>query len=273
MLMAAALPMPSFAHDRDDTLTVVTLNLWHDKADWPRRKALIVRTLKSLHPDVIALQEVLQHETLPNQAKALADALGYHYVFASVDAPDKVRRYGNAVLTRHRILAQEWKALKPLDDYRVVVHVRIGIGAHALDVYATHLNFLPEGGPVRREQIADLLEYERATSNGDPTLLVGDFNAPANAPEFAALTPRFGDAYDLRHPDAAQDAREHSTLNLAFYAPLRIDHVMVECDAFAVVDAKRLFDRQEPDGTWASDHFGIWTRLRWVQRGAHASVR
>ena len=50
-------------------LTLVTLNLWHDKGDWPKRERLIVAALRDLHPDVITLQEVFQHEGLPNQAK------------------------------------------------------------------------------------------------------------------------------------------------------------------------------------------------------------
>jgi endonuclease/exonuclease/phosphatase family metal-dependent hydrolase len=246
-----------------DMITVVTLNLWHDKADWPKREAMIVRELRALQPDVIALQEVLQHEALANQAKTLADALGYHYVFVSVDAPDKPRRYGNAILTRHRIVADDWKALLPLDDYRAVAHARIQLGARQLEVYATHLNFTADGGAIRRQQISDLLAFERATSKGGPTLVLGDFNAPANAPEFAALATRMRDAYDTLHPDAAQDAIEHTTLNPLFNPPLRIDHVMFESDAFDVVDVKRLFVQQDAAGTWASDHFGVWARLRW----------
>ncbi|HVK50304.1 MAG TPA: endonuclease/exonuclease/phosphatase family protein, partial [Pseudoxanthomonas sp.] len=43
-----------------DALDVVTLNLWHDKQDWPRRQDLIVRELEQRKPDVVLLQEVLQ---------------------------------------------------------------------------------------------------------------------------------------------------------------------------------------------------------------------
>src|SRR5688500_8160625 len=83
-----------------DTLTVVTLNLWHDQQDWPRRRALIIDELRALRPDVICLQEVLQHLTLRNQAYDLADSLGYHATFSSVDHDTSTKRYGNAILTR-----------------------------------------------------------------------------------------------------------------------------------------------------------------------------
>ena len=37
-------------------ISIVTLNLWHDKGDWPKREKLIVATLRALRPDVISLQ-------------------------------------------------------------------------------------------------------------------------------------------------------------------------------------------------------------------------
>src|SRR5690606_37958557 len=52
--------------------SLVTLNLYHDRDDWPRRRVQIVEELRRLRPDAIALQEVLQHEDLPNQAVWLA---------------------------------------------------------------------------------------------------------------------------------------------------------------------------------------------------------
>ena len=65
----------------DSTLKLVTLNLYHDKDEWPKRRTQIVNTLAALQPDVIALQEVLQHDTLPNQAQWLAQELGYQVAF------------------------------------------------------------------------------------------------------------------------------------------------------------------------------------------------
>lgn len=253
-----------WVHAGEATFSIVTLNLWHDEGDWTKRQALIVKTLDALKPDLIALQEVLQHEGLPNQAQTLAAALGYRYVFVSVDPPGSAKRYGNAILTRHRIASHDWKALRPLNDYRTVAHARIAVGGGTVELYTTHLNHTNEGADIRRRQTADLLDDVRATSKGGAVLVVGDLNAPANAPELADLAAVFDDAYDSRHPAAAQDALEHSTLNTAYYdyAPLRIDHVLFDPARFDVLDCRRLFDRPGPDGTWASDHFGVWAKLR-----------
>lgn len=246
-----------------DTLSVVTLNLWHDKADWPRRQAIIVQTLRTLQPDVIALQEVLQDARLPNQAQSLAEALGYRHVFVSVDAPGAVRRYGNAILTRHAILAHDGTLLAPLDDYRSLAHVRLAIGTRTLDVYATHLHHTPEGGGIRRQQVDALVATLQRTRSADALLVLGDFNTPSNTPELAPLRALgLRDAYDTVHPDA--DARDpaHSTLNLAFFPPLRIDHVFFDPSTLIATRARRLFDTPAADGAWASDHFGIHAMLR-----------
>jgi endonuclease/exonuclease/phosphatase family metal-dependent hydrolase len=255
-------------HRASATFSVVTLNLWHDEGDWPRREALIAKTLGSLKPDIIALQEVLQHDGLKNQAQTLAEALRYRYVFVSVDPPGAPKRYGNAILTRRRIVADDWKALLPLDDYRTVAHARIALGTRTVELYATHLNYTDDGADIRRRQVGDLLDYVRATSASEAVLVVGDFNAPADAPELSALRPDFADAYDTRYPAAAQNALEHSTLNTAYYdyLPLRIDHILFDISHFDVLESRRLFVRQGAGGIWASDHFGVWARLAWRGR-------
>lgn len=243
-------------------LSVVTLNLWHDKGDWPARQRQIVAELRRLQPDVIALQEVLQHENLPNQAQTLADALGYRAYFVSVDAADAPRRYGNAILSRHPLLALDWKPLQPADDYRSVAHARIVLDGRTVNLYATHLHYKPEGGAIRKRQIDDLLAYIDASADGAPSLVAGDFNAPEHAPEFAQFRQRFDNAYGRLHPGIADDAREHSTLNLNQYAPLRIDHIWYEPAAFAAESAQILFSAPDADGVWASDHYGVHALLR-----------
>lgn len=253
---------PARHHEaQPDTLTVVTLNLWHDKADWPRREAIIVQALRTLRPDVIALQEVLQDAQLPNQAQSLARALGYRHVFVSADAPDAVRRYGNAILTRHAIVADDAVLLAPQDDYRSAAHVRVAIGAHRIDVYATHLHHTADGGAIRARQIGDLVAFVRRTRAGDAMLVLGDFNTAADSAELDALRALgVRDAYATLHPHAAADDPAHSTLNPAWHPPQRIDHVFV--DRLEAVQAGRLFDAPAADGTWASDHFGVYATLR-----------
>src|SRR5690554_6196506 len=76
-----------------ETVSILSYNIWHDQADWPARLGMIIDTLRGVEPDVICLQEVMQHAALPNQAYELADSLGYDAFFTSVDSVGSDRRF------------------------------------------------------------------------------------------------------------------------------------------------------------------------------------
>ena len=251
LLAVLAMSLPS-AHAQAmppvDTLTVVTLNLWHDQADWPRRLGVILDTLRAERPDVICLQEVLQHATLPNQAETLADSLGYRRTFASVDGPERPKRYGNAILFHHPFSESGMKKLEPLDDYRTVAHARVEVVGRPLEVYCTHLHHTMEGGETRAIQLRDLLGFIRQTrQRRAPILLAGDFNAPPDAPELRLLDGTFADAYAATHPDADSTV---TTLNPALgHTPRRIDYLFVErASALRPLHTRILFTEPAADG-------------------------
>jgi beta-glucosidase len=269
VLGTGAQPAPS----SDDTLSLVTLNLWHDKGDWPKREPQIVAALRELQPDVILLQEVIQHEQLQNQARTIAEALGYRFVFVTVDPPDKPLRFGNAILSRHPILAQDWRALQPLDDYRTIARVRIALGARAVDVYTTHLHWTEGGGAIRARQVADALDFIASSGDGAPIILAGDLNAAMDAPELQPLLGPFFDAYAARHPDMKAGDRAHSTLNLSQYAARHIDQILPQRDAFTALDARVILDRPDAAGVFASDHYGVFARLRLAPPSGDAARR
>jgi endonuclease/exonuclease/phosphatase family metal-dependent hydrolase len=244
-------------------LTVVTLNLWHDQRDWPKRLGVMLAELRRRDPDVLCLQEVLQHETLRNQAETMADSLGWHVHFTSVDSVHRAKRYGNAILTKHPVLAAGGRNLLPLDDYRTVAHVRIDAAGDTIDVYDTHLHHTKEGGTIRATQIGDLLAFVDSTRGDGPIVLAGDFNAEPGTPEMRAIEERFIDAFRAVHPAATRD--EAATFNRIFGPdPGAIDHVFVEKEGRRLlpVAAEILFRSVGPDSTWASDHFGVIARLR-----------
>ncbi|WP_394004908.1 endonuclease/exonuclease/phosphatase family protein [Luteimonas sp. WGS1318] len=240
-------------------LRVVTLNIYHDRADWPARLPLIVEQLRALDADVIALQEVLQTETLPNQAETLAAALGYHSQFVSLDAQDRARRYGNALLTRWPVEAHVSTALAPRADSRSMGWAQIRFDGQPINVYFTHLHAGQDGAAIRRQQLEDAVAWMARISGDAPSLVLGDFNAPAGAAELAVLDG-FVDTYGARHPGAT----ETTTLNPHFFPDLRgrIDLVFAERDRFEVRDARIVLDTPDAAGTWPSDHFGVYVELR-----------
>ena len=247
------------------SMSVVTFNLHHDREDWPERRRVIQRELERLQPDVIALQEVIQKPHVRNQAAWLARKLGYEYLFVSTDPPGRFKRYGNALLTRRPVLARNEHLLAPLRDYRTVGHLRIDVDGQAVNVYATHLNERSDedGKRIRGEQIADLLAFVARTDDGAPVVIAGDFNAQVDAGDLSPLRQRFGDSYGSVHVN--NELAQVSTLNRHYFdAPRRIDHVFFQQDQLVAREARLLFDEPYAEGRWASDHYGVWTRLQFA---------
>ena len=246
-----------------DTLTVVTLNLWHDQRDWPKRLERIVSELRTIRPDVLCLQEVLQNPKLPNQAETLGDRLGCHVQFASVDGPESPKRYGNAVLTPHRVLTGGSRNLEPVDDYRAVAHVRFEWRGRVIDAYSTHLHHTAQGWAIRATQIRHLLAYVDSTRGKGPVVLAGDFNAELGTPEMDLVTVRYVNAFRAVHPKATRD--EAATFNRRFGPdPGAIDHIFVERarGGLEPVACEVIFRTVGADSVWASDHFGVVAKLR-----------
>ncbi|MCC4589146.1 endonuclease/exonuclease/phosphatase family protein [Xanthomonas sp. NCPPB 1067] len=244
-------------------MTLVTLNLHHDRDDWPGRRAHIAKQLKRLAPDVIALQEVIErHGSVENQAGWLARKLDYELIFASVDPVGAAKRYGNALLSRRKVLARHQRQLQPLDDYRVAAHLQVDVEGQPVNVYVTHLNERADahGTATRTRQVADLLEFVATTSAQAPVVIAGDFNTAADALDLEALRKSYGDSYGSVHRNGDASV---STLNTHVFAkPARIDHVFFQQNRLLAREARILFDTPYAEGRWASDHYGVWVRLQ-----------
>ena len=273
-LLAAALalalaPLPAWAQatGAGQEMTMVTFNLHHDREDWPARRQVILRELQALKPDAIALQEVIQKPHVRNQAAWLARRLGYDYQFVSTDPPGRFKRYGNALLTRRPVLSRNDHLLAPINDYRTVAHLRIDVDGRPVNVYATHLNERSDeaGSRIRGEQVADLLAFIAQTAGDAPVVVAGDFNALVDAGDLSALRNHYGDSYGSVHVNT--DLAGVSTLNRHYYqAPSRIDHIFFQQDEMVAREAKILFDQPDDGGRWASDHYGVWTRLQFAPK-------
>lgn len=151
--------------------------------------------------DVVALQEVDVHwsdrSRFRDQARVLARLLRMRVFFAPIYdlnplTPGKPRRqYGVAIMSRLPLVGTENHSItrlstvdsdpvpKPMPGFAEAV---VLVGGVAVHVYSTHLDYRPDPA-VRVAQVADML---RIMGDG-PTLLLGDFNAPPEAPELAPL--------------------------------------------------------------------------------------
>ncbi len=261
--IAAPAPAPAAVPARA-TFTALTLNLWHDQHEWVLRRPVILDTLKALQPDVVFLQEVLEKQDLTNQAKQLAFRLGYSYLFTSVDPEGAPKRYGNAIMTRCIITDADEVKLDPLDDYRVANHLRLMLPDRKteVDCYVTHLHHTDEGAAIRAKQIEGLLAFIDSTRAGPdtPVLVGGDFNATPDRPELAPVLARFTDALATIHPELQGEAA--ATFGRGTGETLkRIDYLFCAGAALRPEAARIVFAAPDSNGTWASDHCGVWGRF------------
>ncbi|TQM78843.1 CubicO group peptidase (beta-lactamase class C family) [Saccharothrix saharensis] len=214
--------------------------------------------------DVVGLQEVDVHwmarSDWRDQAADLAAAVGMHVYFAPIYDLDPAepgaprRQYGVAVLSRHPIVAAENHWITRLSTQtpnptpapapgfpEVVLNVR----GERVHVYNTHLDYRADPA-VRRAQVADMLAV-LAEDRGAPRVLLGDFNAPPDAPELAPLWTELLDAWALTNGSAPGPTYPAS-------APVkRIDYVAAGYPAR--VRATRVVT------TGASDHLPVLAEL------------
>ncbi|MFW6043943.1 MAG: endonuclease/exonuclease/phosphatase family protein [Marinilabiliaceae bacterium] len=268
--MAWNIPFPSDDQvSSDDSpkeekeLSMLTFNIYHDRDDWPARFPLMLEKIRELNPDVIALQEVIQKKDLENQAKMMADSLGYDHYFTSVDDESSDKRYGNAILSRYPIEERHGTKLKPYDDYRTAAHVRIEAGGEMIDVYNTHLHHLEENSDIRKEQISGLFDFIDETSGEGPVFLMGDFNANPGWEEISLLRDKFRDVYTVFHDDHLDSV--HSTLNHRLgHEKRRIDHIYFNrAESHRIIPRKAeiVLDEEGENGVFPSDHFGVYAEF------------
>ncbi|HEX7060365.1 MAG TPA: endonuclease/exonuclease/phosphatase family protein [Woeseiaceae bacterium] len=162
-----------------------------------------------------------------------------------------------------RILERTGHRLEPLDDWRTLAHARIEVRGHVVDIYGTRLHHTPEGGGIRAQQVRDLMSLVAARDDGTPSLLLGDCNATTDTPELQPILERRFDVLDR----ADEDAAAGTTLNPHYFEPELqrvVDHVFAERARFEAVEARRILDQPDASGTWPSDHFGMYARLRFI---------
>jgi endonuclease/exonuclease/phosphatase family metal-dependent hydrolase len=201
---------------RDVTLRVVNYNI-HTGIGSDGRLDLdrTIETLRGFDADVIGLEEVDVHwaarSDWRDQAHEIARGLDMEVFFAPIyrlDPPaegEPMREYGLAVLTDLPVLSTEDHLLTRLSTQssdpvpepapgfpEVVVNARGAI----VHVYATHLDYRADPS-VRAMQVDDTLQILDEDGERAQQVLVGDFNAPPDAPELAPLWTELIDSWDV----------------------------------------------------------------------------
>jgi endonuclease/exonuclease/phosphatase family metal-dependent hydrolase len=137
----------------------------------------IARVISELGCDTVALQEVFSvpHGDAPHamQLDQLAALTGMHRVGAATVVRDATE-YGNALLTRRRVVAVERHDLSfRRREPRGALEVDLEVGGRLVRVIVTHLGL---GAAERRHQARRLLQLIEAVPAARPLVLLGDLN-------------------------------------------------------------------------------------------------
>lgn len=157
------------------TIRVATYNI-HGAvgSDGRTDRERIIRVVKELDVDVLALQEVRYR---PEERGHLLDALGEVMeaeVVEGMTLRNERGHYGNALLSRLPIREiRRFDISVPNREPRGAIDVLLALDGKALQVVATHLGLRPL---ERRRQIRQLLGLLEGSSTASLKVLLGDLN-------------------------------------------------------------------------------------------------
>lgn len=252
---------------------------------------MIRKQVSELSPDVLGLQEVLRlipDEHRPpvpapdnDQATEIADGLGYNIAYGVAADYSGGLKFGNALLTRYKILDTRTFRLPGSDsgETRSLLYALLETPWGRLPAFVTHLNWKLHDAVVRLKQTVYAAEriFVLAPVEADflPPILMGDFNADPISDEIRYLKGQhlvdgrsiyFADAWEYAEPAGPgyTYARDNAFARSNGEPNRRIDYIFVRGPDKEMRgeprNVRRAFDQSVPGSTgtvWASDHYGL----------------
>lgn len=179
-----------------EDVRVLTWNLWWKFGPWSQRQPAIAAELRRADADVIALQEVFADDEHGDQARLLADELGYH-VIRSRRSDGTPQGFGNAVLSREPLRHLEQVTLPDLaggSTSRTALITAIESEPGPRLLVTTHLTWQYHASATRQVQlqaIVDAIDRHRHRDRSTdplPVIITGDLNGTPDSQELRRLT-------------------------------------------------------------------------------------
>jgi endonuclease/exonuclease/phosphatase family metal-dependent hydrolase len=207
----------------------------------------IVKVLQELGPDIVALQEVVNHEGRSpeeHQACYLADELGLHYTVGEA-RKHREAAYGNVTLSRWKFeYVHKFDLSVEGREPRVALRTDIRVGSHTVHLFNVHLGTAMR---ERREQ-ARLIDQHllKAVNISGPRVILGDFNEWAHGEVTETLSNEFH----------LTDLKQHLPRTRTYPALLpllHLDHIYFDHD----LKLEKAFFHRNRASLIASDHLPL----------------
>ena len=252
----------SLRRGTEDTLVVVSANLWHD---WPRHRNLparleaFARTVEREGADLVLLQEVARLPDLQCDSW-LADRLGMSSVYVRVNGHVDAIGFeeGLTILSRNPI--SNFQSIK-LEPARLPMINRMALGAQvsmesgSFWTFTTHLAIFNH---PNMSQLAHLRSWVTAITGNSMAIIGGDFNAGESTEQIRSARTHWIDLYRRRNPTELGNT-------LYIKTPMgligrRLDYLFLHQGEpnWQVQDAHHVYG-EEP----YSDHASVLARLRY----------
>lgn len=268
------------------TLSVLSLNLWHDSGPWEERQKLIRQWIDRLDPDLIGFQEALVGQDL-DQVETLLAGRDYHIEFVRASPfwrEDSDLSFGNAIASRWPIAQCHELKLPDRGDgeTRAALTAQIDAPFGRVSFTTTHLNWKLHQSDTRCRQVVALVDHvlRLRPREGFPPIVAGDFNAEPDSDEIRFMrgghsigdrSVYFNDAWRVAGDSSRESAQGDTWCNRNVYArqafehDKRIDYIFTgypQADGRGQLTRCEVVCNEEQGGAWPSDHFGVFAQLR-----------
>lgn len=274
------------------TLSVLTLNLWHDSGPYESRVERIRGWIDRLDPDLIGFQEALRGDDGRDQLTELLGDRPYHVEYIEATRYQRAGSkfspggFGNAIASRWPIISRETLVLPDAaaagraadGETRTAISVALDSPFGEVGFTCAHLHWKLRDAIVRERQVVALCDFalRHRPASGFPPILVGDFNA---APDCAEIRYMSGlqslEGGSIAFLDAWKTAGDggagHTWDNANPYATpelepnRRIDYIFAGYPVRTGVGqltSCRVVCNDEKNGVWPADHFGVYAEFR-----------
>lgn len=269
--------------ERGERLRLVSINFWGLQPPLERRLELAEAQLANLDLDVVCMQEVRPRAGTgdgPSTADTIAESLGFESAYRPAvewegEGDDPGHAEGLAILSRYPLLEVRELDLPERRPHegRILLSAKIDHPVAPVWCHTTHLHYRLDDGVAREKQVLAIDEVIRDIGE-NPQILCGDFNAVPDSDEIRFLRglttlggrrTHYQDAWLRCHPGErglTWSAQNPHTRHLrSLDVDRRIDYVFVTTrrndGRGSIVEAQVVLDARDPDGTCASDHYGI----------------